>query len=120
MVVKADASVDSAGRIVDWDYGVWSNTHATRPGPAGALLAAQHMERSFAPPEPKPLPQPEGGGDRNSIPLYTLPSAKVTHHFLHDMPVRVSALRSLGGQMNIFTIDTFMYEPSPASGSRPL
>jgi len=120
MIAKARASLDSAGRIVDWDYGVWSNTHTMRPGPAGALLAAQHMERSFPVPEPKPIPQPEGGGDRNSIPLYTLPSAKVTHHFLRDMPVRVSALRSLGAQMNVFAIESFMDELALAAGSDPV
>jgi nicotinate dehydrogenase subunit B len=120
MIAKARASLDSAGRIVDWDYGVWSNTHTMRPGPAGALLAAQHMERSFAVPEPRPIPQPEGGGDRNSIPLYTLPSAKVTHHFLRDMPVRVSALRSLGAQMNVFAIESFMDELALAAGSDPV
>ena len=120
MVAKARASLDSSGRIVDWDYGVWSNTHSMRPGPAGALLAAQHMERSFPIPEPKPIPQPEGGGDRNAIPLYTLPSAKVTHHFLRDMPVRISALRSLGGQMNVFAIESFMDELALAAGSDPV
>jgi nicotinate dehydrogenase subunit B len=120
MIAKARASLDSAGRIVDWDYGVWSNTHSMRPGPAGALLAAQHMERSFPIPEPKPIPQPEGGGDRNSIPLYTLPSAKVTHHFLHTMPVRCSALRSLGAQMNVFAIESFMDELALAAGSDPV
>jgi len=120
MIAKARASLDAAGRIVDWDYGVWSNTHSMRPGPAGALLAAQHMERSFPIPEPKPIPQPEGGGDRNSIPLYVLPSAKVTHHFLSDMPVRVSALRSLGAHMNVFAIESFMDELALAAGSDPV
>ncbi|MDB6104537.1 MAG: putative oxidoreductase subunit protein [Gammaproteobacteria bacterium] len=120
MVAKARASLDAAGRIVDWDYGVWSNTHSMRPGPAGALLAAQHMERSFPIPEPKPIPQPEGGGDRNAIPLYTLPSAKVTHHFVHDMPLRCSALRSLGAQMNVFAIESFMDELALSAGSDPI
>src|SRR3569833_2237291 len=62
MVAKARVSLDSKGRIVDWDYGVWSNTHSMRPGPAGSLLAARHMEKAFLPQEPAPLPQPEGGG----------------------------------------------------------
>src|SRR5882724_8261724 len=120
MVAKVRASLDAAGRIVDWNFEVWSNTHSMRPGGAGSMLAAQHMERSFPPPEPKPLPQPEGGGDRNSIPPYTLPSAKVTHHFLHDMPVRVSALRSLGAHMNVFAIESFMDELALAAGSDPV
>jgi len=120
MIAKVKGSVDAAGRIVDWDYGVWSNTHATRPGPAGSLLAARYMEKSFPAAEPKPLPQPEGGGDRNSIPLYRLPKARVTHHFLPDMPVRVSALRSLGAHMNVFAIESFMDELALAAGSDPV
>jgi CO/xanthine dehydrogenase Mo-binding subunit len=78
------------------------------------------MERSFPIPEPQPIAQPEGGGDRNSIPLYTLPSAKVTNHFVHDMPLRCSALRSLGAQMNIFAIESFMDELALAAGSDPV
>jgi len=120
MVAKARASLDSAGHIVDWDYGVWSNTHTMRPGPAGSLLAAQHMEKAFPVPEPEPIPQPEGGGDRNALPLYVLPNAKVTHHFLRQMPVRVSALRSLGAHMNVFAIESFMDELAVAGGLDPV
>ena len=120
MIAKARASLDASGHIVDWDYGVWSNTHSMRPGPAGSLLAAQHMERSFPIPEPTLIPQPEGGGDRNSIPLYALANARVTHHFLREMPVRVSALRSLGAQMNVFAIESFMDELALAAGSDPV
>jgi nicotinate dehydrogenase subunit B len=120
MIAKARASLDATGRIVDWDYGVWSNTHSMRPGPAGSLLAARHMEKPFPLPEPKPLAQPEGGGDRNAIPLYRLPNARVTHHFLRDMPIRVSALRSLGAQMNVFAIESLMDELAGAAGSDPV
>jgi len=120
MVAKARASLDSKGRIADWDYGVWSNTHTMRPGPAGSLLAAQHMEKAFSPQEPEPIPQPEGGGDRNAIPLYVLANARVTHHFLRHMPVRVSALRSLGAHMNVFAIESFMDELALAAGTDPV
>jgi nicotinate dehydrogenase subunit B len=120
MVAKARGSLDSAGHIVDWDYGVWSNTHSTRPGPAGSLLAAQYMERAFPAPEPASIPQPEGGGDRNAIPLYVLPSARVTHHFIREMPIRVSALRSLGAHMNVFAVESFMDELALAAGSDPV
>jgi len=120
MVTKASAALDDAGKIVDWDYGVWSNTHSMRPGGAGALLAAQHMAEAFSPPAPKPLPQPEGGGDRNAIPLYRLPSARVVHHFLADMPLRISAHRSLGAYMNVFSIESFMDELAQAAGADPV
>ena len=120
MVSKAAAVLDDKGNIIDWDYAVWSNTHTMRPGGAGALLAAQHMAQPFAAPPPKPIPQPEGGGDRNAIPLYRLPSARVTHHFVPQMPLRVSALRALGAYMNVFSIESFVDELAQAAGADPV
>jgi nicotinate dehydrogenase subunit B len=120
MVTQARAALDAAGKISDWSYAVWSNTHSMRPGSAGTLLAAQHLAGPFPVPEAEPLPLPEGGGDRNAIPLYVLPKARVMHHFLPDMPVRVSAMRSLGAYMNIFSIESFMDELASAAGIDPV
>jgi nicotinate dehydrogenase subunit B len=120
MVTKVGASLDGNGNIVDWDYGVWSNTHSMRPGGAGALIAAQSLDAPFAAPAPRPIPQPAGGGDRNAIPLYKFPSARVVHHFLPTMPLRVSALRALGAYMNVFSIEGFMDELAQEAGSDPV
>ena len=120
MVSEVAAALDAKGRIVDWDYAVWSNTHSTRPGSAGSLLAGQLVAKPFAPPPPKPIPMPEGGGDRNSIPIYTLPSARVIYHFIPQMPLRVSAMRGLGGYMNVFSIESFMDELALAAGADPV
>jgi nicotinate dehydrogenase subunit B len=120
MVSSAKATLDASGNISAWQYEVWSNPHNTRPGAAGNLLAATHLERPFTPPPPKPLPQPEGGGDRNAIPLYTLGNARVVHHFLPAMPLRVSALRSLGAYCNIFAIESFMDELAAAANADPV
>ena len=110
MVGKLRASLDAGGKIVDWQYGVWSCTHSTRPGGAGALLAAQHGAKAFKPQVPKPARSPEGMGDRNALPLYAFPSVRVVHHFIADMPVRVSALRALGAYHNVFALESFMDE----------
>jgi CO/xanthine dehydrogenase Mo-binding subunit len=120
MVTKVRASLDARGRIVDWDYGVWSNSHSTRPGPAGSLLAGQHGAKAFKPPRQKVTRSADGLGDRNSVPLYTLPSLRVVHHFLPDGPLRVSALRSLGAYMNVFSIESFMDELAAAAGADPV
>jgi nicotinate dehydrogenase subunit B len=120
MAVKVTAALDAAGQVANWDYGVWSNTHSTRPGSAGSLLAARYLAEPFAEPAPKPIPMPEGGGDRNSIPLYKIPHIRVIYHFLPDMPVRVSALRALGGYMNVFAIESFMDELAVSAGADPV
>jgi nicotinate dehydrogenase subunit B len=120
MVTAVTASLDAAGKIVDWRFAVWSNTHSMRPGTAGSLLAAQHIAERFAVPDPKPLPLPEGGGDRNAIPLYVFANTEVMHHFLPDMPLRISAMRSLGAYMNIFSIESFMNELAVAAKDDPV
>jgi CO/xanthine dehydrogenase Mo-binding subunit len=120
MVTSVKAALDSAGNIVAWDYEVSSNTHSMRPGGAGNLLPAWHLQTPFAPAAPKPIPLPEGGGDRNAIPLYRLPSARVVHRFVPAMPVRVSALRALGAYMNIFSIESFIDELAQAAGADPV
>ena len=120
MVSKARAALDANGRVVDWEYEVWSNTHSTRPGGAGSLLAARQFGEAFAEPAPKPIPLPDGGGDRNAIPLYKFPNARVVHHFIPTMPVRVSALRALGAYVNVFSIETFMDELAQATGVDPV
>src|SRR5262249_17299723 len=100
---KGRAAV-TEGRVSSWHYEVWSSTHSTRPGGnAGNLVAAQHLAKPFQQPPPRSIPLPDGGGDRNAIPLYTFANVKVVHHFIPAMPLRVSSLRSLGAYMNVFT-----------------
>jgi nicotinate dehydrogenase subunit B len=120
MVTKLKASLDGNGSIADWNFEVWSNTHSMRPGGAGSMLAAQQMAQPFAVPAGKPLPLPEGGGDRNAIPLYKFPNAHVVHHFLPDMPVRISSMRALGAYHNVFSIESFMDELASAAGADPV
>jgi CO/xanthine dehydrogenase Mo-binding subunit len=120
MVTKLKASLDDSGAIADWNFEVWSNTHSMRPGGAGALLAAQHLAQPFAPPPPKPLPLPEGGGDRNAIPLYKFPNAHIVHHFVPEMPLRISAMRGLGAYHNVFSIESFMDELAIAANADPV
>jgi nicotinate dehydrogenase subunit B len=120
MVTKLKASLDAGGKIADWNFEVFSNTHSMRPGGAGSLLAAQHMAQAFAVPAPKPLPLPEGGGDRNAIPIYTFPNAHVVHHFIPEMPLRISAMRALGAYHNVFSIESFMDELALLADADPV
>ena len=119
MVMKAKASLVD-GRIVDWNYNVWSNTHSTRPGDRGGnnLLASWYLGAPDRPAPPRAIPQPAGGGDRNAVPLYEFAGQRIVSHFLPDMPLRVSALRTLGAYGNVFAIRSFIDEL--AAAARPI
>ncbi|MBM9401148.1 xanthine dehydrogenase family protein molybdopterin-binding subunit [Gluconacetobacter azotocaptans] len=120
MVTEVTASLDAQNRIVAWNYDVWSNPHNNRPVGAGGVLVGGEVVPPFPAPEGKPIPMPEGDGDRNANPLYTLPNMHVLYHFLKDMPIRVSALRSLGAHLNVFSIESMFDELAKAGGVDPL
>jgi CO/xanthine dehydrogenase Mo-binding subunit len=120
MVTKVEAAIGPDRRIAHWNYEVWSNSHNTRPVKAGGYAVAQQVEHGFAPQEAKPIPMPEGDGDRNANPLYVFPNMDVRYHFVPEMPLRVSALRSLGAHLNVFTIESMLDELARAAGVDPL
>jgi CO/xanthine dehydrogenase Mo-binding subunit len=121
MTMQVKATV-SDGRIVDWSYDVWSNTHSTRPSEQGGvnLLAAWYLANPKKPAPPHNIPQPAGGGDRNAVPLYDFPRQRVVNHLIKEMPLRVSALRTLGAYGNVFAVESFMDELALAAGADPV
>ena len=114
------ASLDASGRICDWQYELWSGSHNERPGNAGKLIPATLLARPFIPSPSQPMPMPEGGGDRNAIPLYVLPKATVVNHFLPVTPLRTSAMRSLGAHINLYAIENMMDELAAAAHADPV
>jgi nicotinate dehydrogenase subunit B len=120
MIAEVEGAIDADGRVVDWDYGVWSNTHNRRPNVGGLMLQNAALPEALPVPPPAPIPMPEGGGERNSNPIYAFPNARVVSHFIPEMPVRISALRSLGAYLNVFAIESFVDELAEAAGADPV
>jgi nicotinate dehydrogenase subunit B len=123
MAIEIEADLDSQNEIVCWRHSIWSNGHAARPGRASqpALLAAFELEHPYPRTISANPPQANGGGgDRNSIPLYDFPAWKIESHRLLTMPVRTSALRTLGGQGNVFAIESFLDEIAAERGEDPV
>ncbi|WP_027575761.1 molybdopterin cofactor-binding domain-containing protein [Bradyrhizobium sp. WSM1743] len=123
MAIEIEADLDADNEIVGWRHAIWSNGHAARPGRAAqpALLAATEIEN----PHPRmistnPPAANGGGGDRNSVPLYDFPAWTITSHRLLTMPVRTSALRTLGAQGNVFAIESLIDEIASLRGEDPI
>ena len=122
MAMNVEAALGSDGKIVDWSYDVWSNSHAMRPGQPGGvnLLAAWDLKTPFVKSPAPHIPQPFGDGDRNAVPSYELPRKEIRNHLLLDAPVRNGSFRTLGAHGNIFAIESFMDELAESAGSDPL
>jgi len=122
MAVDVSAGLDASGNVVQWTLENYSNGHSTRPGRADkpALLAAGHLEKPFEMPLAINPPMPAGGSERNAVPLYEFPGRRVVCHRVLEMPLRASALRSLGALANVFAIESFMDELAHAAGADPV
>ena len=123
MAIEIEADLDAQGEIVDWRHSIWGNGHVARPGRAAqpALLAGFELADPFPRMVSTNPPQANGGGsDRNSVPLYDFPSWRIESHRLTTMPIRTSALRTLGAQGNVFAIESFLDELAAERGEDPV
>lgn len=123
MAVSLEVDLDAAGAIVDWRHTLWSNGHGTRPGrgTSPALLGAWSMDPPWERQPAVNAPRAAGGGaDRNAAPGYALPSWSVTDHRVLAMPLRASAMRSLGALMNVFAAEQMMDRLAGETGTDPV
>lgn len=123
MAIDLEADLDAAGRITGWRHVIWSNGHTSRPGrgDSPALLGAWHLQTPFArSPAINPPLAAGGGAERNAVPGYAFPNWRVTNHRILDMPLRSSAVRSLGAIANIFATETFIDDLAHADHTDPI
>jgi len=123
MFVELEATIDSNGKICAWNCEIWSQAHGTRPGrdKTPALLGSWQTNAPFAISQPVNAPEINGGGaDRNSRPIYEIEHLEINLNDIKEMPVRVSALRSLGGHINVFAIESMMDELANLASIDPI
>ena len=122
MVMRAKAAL-ADGKIADWEYELWSNTHSTRPlSTSGTnVLAAWYLG------EPQKMgPSARHRRSRPAAATAT-PSRSTTSPASGWCTISSrrcrsgsSALRTLGAYANIFAVESFMDELAAAAGADPV
>ncbi|HSN22144.1 MAG TPA: molybdopterin cofactor-binding domain-containing protein [Usitatibacter sp.] len=123
MAIDLAADLDERGEVLAWRGEVWSNGHTMRPGRAKipTLLAASQLARPFDRPVSVDPPFAGGGGSqRNAVPGYDFPALRVECHRVLEMPLRASALRSLGAFANVFAIESLADDIARSRGEDPV
>lgn len=121
MVLALQGSVDDTGKVVAWSHESYSDTYGMRPraGAGGAgparLLATRYLAEPVAPFYPNPTMGRHAGIHRNLDPLYDFPNKRLVKNLVRDLPLRTSALRTLGAFGNVFAIESFMDELAEAA-----
>ena len=124
MIMDTQASLDEEGKIIQWNYDVWSSEASGRPRPdaegGSGLLSSWYLEKPFNKLSSAKGDAPQLGSSRNADPLYELPRKRIVNHLLPESPLRVSSHRGLGSYANIFAIESFMDELAHAAGIDPV
>ena len=124
MAVEIEADLDAGGDIVGWRGDVWSNGHVSRPGriadPDRARgLAARQAVRALHRLQSADGGRRRGGAQRRAALRLSPPCASPATG-CSTMPIRTSALRTLGAFANVFAIESFMDELAAERGEDPL
>ncbi len=125
MVLELRAAVDSDANVIEWSHESYADTFNMRPrtGPnkAGAsrLLASRYLPDPPPPYVPVPALINHMGIHRNLDPLYVFPRSRLVKNLVRDLPLRSSALRTLGAFGNVFAIECFMDELAEATSTDP-
>ena len=126
MRITLRADLDGSGDVRYWSHETCSDTHVMRArpdvagSPAGKYLAPRYRAEPVRVPTPAPSLTTNGGIHRNATPPYAFPGTRIVKHLVHDLPLRVSALRTLGAYANVFAAESFMDELACEAGVGPL
>ncbi len=118
--ISADTATD--GTVLSWRHEIWSGSFISRPGMTNppAFLGTSHRDRVPIHSNAEPPVERGGGTRRNAVPGYGFPSYEVVNHLIPAMPLRTSALRSLGAHLNVFAAESFMDELAADAARDPL
>ena len=111
MAMSVKGGLDTDGKIVAWDYAVWSPNHALRPyyDMAGNVLAGEELDM--------PARFLQAGADRDAKPTYVFDNSRVVLNLLNHSPLRSSSLRGLGSPQNTFANESFIDEMAVLAGA---
>jgi CO/xanthine dehydrogenase Mo-binding subunit len=121
-VVRVSADTADDGTVLSWRHEIWSGSFISRPGMTEppAFLGTSHRARAAIQSNAEPPLERGGGTRRNAVPGYDFPAYEVVNHLISQMPLRTSALRSLGAHLNVFAAESFMDELAADAGRDPL
>ena len=107
---KIEGAINEEGKIVYWSNEVFSDTYLTRPSDAELdnFISYNLIRNNFEKKRSKPKTAAHMGIHRNLDPLYNFEETRLVKNLVHDLPLRTSALRTLGAFGNVVASESFL------------
>ena len=107
---RLSATLDKQGKIVYWSSEVYSDTFMTRPMASSLnnFISHRFVKNDFQKYKSEPRTGAHMGIHRNLDPIYNFPELRMVKNLVHNLPLRTSALRTLGAFANVTASESFM------------
>ena len=95
---KLTGVIDNEGKIVYWSNEAFSDTYMTRPSNTELhnFISYNFINNNFIKHKSTPKTKAHMGIHRNLDPLYDFGENRLVKNLVHNLPLRTSALRTLG------------------------
>ena len=109
---KLTGVINDKGKIIYWSNEVFSDTYMTRPSNTELdnFISYNLVNNHFVKRKSTPKTNAHMGIHRNLDPLYDFGETRLIKNLVHDLPLRTSALRTLGAFSNVVALECFINE----------
>ena len=109
---KLTGVINDKGKIIYWSNEVFSDTYMTRPSNTELdnFISYNLVNNHFIKRKSIPKTNAHMGIHRNLDPLYDFGETRLIKNLVHDLPLRTSALRTLGAFSNVVALECFINE----------
>ena len=109
---KLTGVINDKGKIIYWSNEVFSDTYMTRPSNTELdnFISYNLVNNHFVKRKSTPKTNAHMGIHRNLDPLYDFGETRLVKNLVHDLPLRTSALRTLGAFSNVVALECFINE----------
>ena len=109
---KIKGVIDSQGKIIYWSNEAYADTYLSRPSESELFnfISFKFLTNDFAENKSTPKTSAHMGIHRNLDPLYDFQETRLVKNLVHNLPLRTSALRTLGASANVTATECFINE----------
>jgi nicotinate dehydrogenase subunit B len=109
---KIYGAINDDGIIIYWSNEAFSDTYLSRPSDTelNNFISLKFLTDKPIKQRSKPKTAAHMGIHRNLDPLYTFNETRLVKNLVHDLPLRTSALRTLGAFANVTASESFINE----------
>ena len=109
---RLNGTINNDGKIIYWSNEAYSDTYLSRPSDSELynFVSFKFLTNDYSEIKSSPKTSAHMGIHRNLDPLYVFQETRLVKNLVHNLPLRTSAIRTLGAYANTTATESFINE----------